>query len=465
MMQVETRDTILSKSQIKDIDPPVEDYQVFNVSLYLNLYNQVIESGFSDQEASAVVRYAIINDSVGVVTEKLSGEKGERGDYLFDVEDRIRMQLTPSRHFYFHEKDSVSGEDLMVAPEHRWRDFKKDVLGTISGWRRGMDKVSMAGVRTLFLDSENVLEEGEYLFWFSPRAEEWESETVVKYNGAYGFLYEGKVITIDGARVLEVHDFKNDLSAESYAIFAGSLEGEVFQNPGYLNRPMVDKVKSTVVRAKGNYGVENIWRRLGKIQENVTGKNEIFGLPPETIIALQDIRLHEKIREEVAVPVADWLLGELASGISVNQIQSKVRQKFIKLTRELLLKIKQEELSDRRLDTSLLDVTIPFSDSKYTNPMDQAILVRYTGSSGDGCGSWGGSNNNSIFRNGNPSIRGFSSVEVMSTFFANSGGCQECSRSSVDNHYHCPKCKKSYADETHKTVRTARCGCGFEFGC
>lgn len=430
MMQVETRNTILSKSQIKDIEPNVDDYQVFNVSLYLNLYNQVIESGLSDQEAAAVVRFAAINDSVGVVTEKLSGEKDKEGEYLFDVEDRIRMQLTPPKHFYFHEKDSISGDYLMVAPEHRWRDFKKDVLETISDWRRGMDKVSMSGVRQLFLDSEDALEEGEYLYWFSPRAEKWEGETVVKYNGSYGFLYEGKIITIDGIRALEVHDFKNDLSTEGYAIFADSLEGEIYQNPDYLNHPMVDKIKSTVVRAKGEYGVEGIWRRLGEIQEKTTGCNEIFGLPIDTIIALQDPRLHDRIREEAAVPVADWLVVELTNGTPVAKIQEQVRQKFIEQTKELLLKIKLEKLSDRRLDNSLLVTTIPLStdnnSSGYTNPKNQAILARYTGSNGDGCFSWGNTSS-SNFIIGESSTQIDSSVAVLTSFFNKKGGkCMLC---------------------------------------
>jgi hypothetical protein len=42
--------------------------------------------------------------------------------------------------------------------------------------------------------------------------------------------------------------------------------------------------------------------------------------------------------------------------------------------------------------------------------------------------------------------------------------CPTCSSTTVDNHYHCPSCTKRYSDETN-TVRTDKCGCGFEFGC
>ncbi|MDP3974086.1 MAG: hypothetical protein Q8P92_04645 [Candidatus Daviesbacteria bacterium] len=435
MITVETRNSDLNrKSQIKDTAPSLDDYQVFNVSLYVDLYNRVLGLGLSSQEAHEIMRFAAINDSVGVVTEKLSGEKDSRGEYIFDVEDRIRMQLTPPRHYYFHEKDPDTEEYLMVAPEHRWKDFKRDILETISDWRRGMDKVSMTGVRTLFLDAEDTLKEGEHLYWFSSRAEGWEGETVVKYNGSYGFLYDGRVTTIDGARALEVHDFKNDLYAEAYQLFWESLEGEVYQNPLFLDHPMVDKVKSTVVRTKDDFGIEAVWRRLGEIQEKATGKNEVFGLPVETIIALQDTRLQDRIREEVAIPVADWLVAELTNRTPVAKIQSEIRQKFIDQTKELLLKIKLEKLSDRKLDNSLLAATIPLSidsSSKYINPVDQAILARYTGSNGDGCGSWGGANSSS-FSIGGFSDQVVSSVSVLSSIFSKEGGkCIICGEANT----------------------------------
>lgn len=57
----------------------------------------------------------------------------------------------------------------------------------------------------------------------------------------------------------------------------------------------------------------------------------------------------------------------------------------------------------------------------------------------------------------------FSSAES----FSNGESCSACGRSKEDNHYHCPDCRKSYADETEKTTseRTKKCTCGFKFGC
>lgn len=62
--------------------------------------------------------------------------------------------------------------------------------------------------------------------------------------------------------------------------------------------------------------------------------------------------------------------------------------------------------------------------------------------------------------------RGVSSVSSGSgsSIEKGSGVCTECGNSNMDNHYHCPDCKKKYADETN-TTRTAICRCGFEFGC
>lgn len=80
------------------------------------------------------------------------------------------------------------------------------------------------------------------------------------------------------------------------------------------------------------------------------------------------------------------------------------------------------------------------------------------------CGpSSGFSNSSEIFENSVGSF-GTATFNVRSTAELTSA-CKECGKSSVDNHYHCPKCKERYADETHKSVRTSRCGCGFEFGC
>ncbi len=48
----------------------------------------------------------------------------------------------------------------------------------------------------------------------------------------------------------------------------------------------------------------------------------------------------------------------------------------------------------------------------------------------------------------------------------NQGACSSCGKES-DGHYHCPDCKKRYANETHlrPDQRTKLCVCGFKFNC
>lgn len=49
----------------------------------------------------------------------------------------------------------------------------------------------------------------------------------------------------------------------------------------------------------------------------------------------------------------------------------------------------------------------------------------------------------------------------------NGDKCSACNKSKEDKHYHCPGCRKPYADETDKasSERTKKCPCGFKFGC
>lgn len=392
------------------------ELHVFDVSLYENLFNQTTQVGLSREEARSVVASAAAYDSLGAITENISGEKNDFGGYIFDVENRIRMQLTPPRHLYLQEEDEITHELMMVAPEHKWGSFKKDVLSLVSDWRRGMDKVGMAGVRARFLDkSEDALREGETIIWGSPKAEQWEGDTVMKYNGQYGFLYVGKVVDIDGARALEVHDFKNDLDADAYDSFFRSLEGEVRTNPLYVDRPLVDKVKASYVRTGQHLTAGEVWKKLGEAQSQATGKGEIFDLPIDAIISLQDPELHKRISSEIAAPIGAWIAVEVYKGTPNDEIQCQVRQKFIDATLVLISRIKAEKAIRMRPtgERSLMDVNaLPTPDSqRYANPPDPVILQRYSGSGGAGCGSWGRSGSGrSGIRSGASSVAGLSSA-------------------------------------------------------
>lgn len=452
-----------------EIETSGDALHVFDVSLYKNLFNQATQAGLSPEQARSVVTFAATYDSLGAITENISGEKDDFGNYVFDVEDRIRMQLTPHKHYYLQEEDEMTQEPMMVAPEHKWGNFKKDVLSLISNWRRSMDKVGMAGVRAKFLDkSQDSLKEGETIVWGSPKAEEWEEVAVRKYNGQYGFLYVGKVVNINGTKVLEVHDFKNDLDASAYDIFFHSIEGEVCIHPLYSERPLVDKVKASYVRTNQHLTRETVWRKLGGIQKQIRGKDEIFDLPVDAIIALQDSELQKRIQCEVAAPIGTWIAAEIYRGTSTDEVQNQVRQKFIDMTLVLVNKIKAEKSSRMRLvrEQSLIDIsTLPVIDSqRYIDRVDPAVLQRYSGSGGIGCGSWGRSGS------GRGGIRIGNSVAGLTSAFGGSesiGGICRCGRSKSDGHYHCPDCDLDYDNETDVAPenRTKSCGCGFAFGC
>lgn len=72
-----------------------------------------------------------------------------------------------------------------------------------------------------------------------------------------------------------------------------------------------------------------------------------------------------------------------------------------------------------------------------------------------GCGPSGSSREKGVF-----SVSEFG-------FKKDSFTCEDCGRSSVDNHYHCPSCKRDYADESQRKGedRTKQCNCGLAFGC
>lgn len=440
--------------------PLATELQAFDVSLYQQLFNQVVQRGLLREEARQVVALAATNDGVGLVTEKVSGEKDKYG-YIFDVESRVRMQLTPPRHYYLQEEDKETGQLMMVAPEHKWRDFKKDALELIDDWRRGLDKVGMIGVRAAFLDqTDQSLAEGETLVWGSPKAEEWEGPLVMKYNGAYGFLYVGRVTNIDGVKALEVLDFKNDLDAQAYELLYEKM-GEVHTDPAYLKHPLVDKVKASYVRSKREWTGEEVWQKLAEVQKEVVGSAEIFNLPVTDIIALQDPQLHQRIRQNIATPIGEWIAEEIYQGIDIKVIQEQIRQKFIGETTRLIMEINVEGSGGRYLKgytaADYLNKTLPFNTP--TNQPDSAVLARYSGSSGDGCGSWGSSK---VHRSGRSSVSGLSS-----SFSGEKGSqtCAECGLSISDDHYHCDNCGKKYESERNSTKRTPQCVCGQEFGC
>lgn len=383
-----------------DLEVQADNLCVFNVSLYKDLFDQAVDiGGLNNEEARDMVRWAVLNDSVGVVTEKISGEKDKSGRYFFDTETRIRLQMTPPEHFYLKDCDPQTGEEIMRTPEHSWGGYKKDISQIISSWRRGLDRESIKDLRSILLhlplSNEEIareLELGEVIMWASCRGEEWEGPQVMKFNGQYGYFYVAAYEELDGEKRLRVHDFKTDLNPGEYQKVIEDMGGELHQNPHYAGRPLLEKVMTSKVRVTEEWSDEKMWRKLAAAKDSNIG--EIFGLPVETIIALQDRELHERVRVEVAAPIADWISEVIYQDGSLNEVQRTVRRRFIESTQELLEKIKKErELIQGNLDRTAYGVPHkPFyvlSDRIYRDSLDPTILVRYTGSSGDSCGVWG----------------------------------------------------------------------------
>lgn len=115
-------------------------------------------------------------------------------------------------------------------------------------------------------------------------------------------------------------------------------------------------------------------------------------------------------------------------------------------------------------DTVYQDITV--ISPQYANLAALTEAHGYTPpSTGGSCGSSGSETKNNLFRSPLQMFLKDALTHVL--FGEDSAECEECGLSSEDNHYHCPDCQKSYADETSRAPedRTKSCACGFEFEC
>jgi hypothetical protein len=336
---------------------------------------------------------AIRNDALGLITEKVSAESEVADDVT-----KVRMQLTPPGHRYVQVNGLL--EDLMVSPENL--DSKKDVLEGITAWRNGVDLAAMTEVKKQFFGAKP----GEMLFWYSGMAEDWEDPLVKCYNGAYGYLYAGRVelvelkkdIFIPGLGTVEqtenrkelfVQDFKMDLDRNASNLFlenaATSLHhtgSELDEQPLYESMTTVAKVDAEEAEEWDN---EKIWLSLAEAKRQAESSPDIFGLPVEVILGLQDPELHDKLREGAASEVANWLMVEKEKGTDDFRIQSQVRQRFVDATKNQLSNLRKYDFAKDYVSGS--GATWGGDDvSKYISGYSNSSV-----SSGDSCGGWGGS--------------------------------------------------------------------------
>ncbi len=363
--------TLSSLADFQHTYTSTSDLRVFDVSRYYHLYQEAVQK-LGSNGARNVVRTSLINDGVGLITEKISSEK-ENGNFIFDTESRVRLQLTPPQHTYIKARYSQTTEPYMTAPEYLF--LEKDVLSTFSDWRRSLDRTAMTEVRNQFLNSqdENVL------FWGSLKAEDWEDPLIQKYNGSYGYAYMAKIYGEGEARRMVVYDFKMDLQRDAFNIFLKKVGTEFFIDKESEIKPDLDRSMTTIAKTKYDFNVGEVWRLLGEAKNEAGKDNKIFNLSADTIQAVQDKRLHQLIKEFAAPSVAEWILSRIESGQSPDELQAKVRQEYINATKEALSMYWLEKNREVEL----------LGGRRYQESFIGAELMVYSGSNGDFCGDWG----------------------------------------------------------------------------
>lgn len=318
-------------------------------------------------------REAIIKDSVGLITEKVSAEKD------FDTKTQVMLQLTPPEHEYI--VDDSSGIPQLTCPEYFGTG--KTLRDGLTSWRRGLDIRAMTEVQSRFFSPDTEI--GTKFIWCSPRSEEWEEEKVKKYNGKYGYMYVGEVVeqVIEDKRVrkLVVHDFKTDLKTASYHHFLMNNADEIHYTPSVENpdEPFLDRVMASVAKINSDksasYTDQTVWRGLSSSKKSVEQDHTLFGLDPETIIAFQNRELHKHIEQTAATEIADWILEEQAKGTPTYLIQSQIRNQFMRVTKRALTEAKYGKYLSVGVD-------------KYRGSLIDLRGFKSVG--GDFCGSWGG---------------------------------------------------------------------------
>lgn len=384
---------------------------VFNVSLYKTLLDEATVSLQDRNAAMRLVRQAVINDGYGLLTEKVSAEK-ESGQYIFDLPTRVGLQLTPPTHRYIQTFHSQTGEQMMVCPEHL--EIEKDVLETITPWRRGLDKRVMGIVREQFFQAEV----GDKLIWGSPPAEEQEDPLVKRFNGLYGYYYFGEVVEEEGLKMLKVQDFKNNSDAASYELLLNGIAEEVYKDNGERSQK-IDDVMTTVAKSSKEWSRDTIWRAISQAKRLGMGNSSIFDLSVDTVITAQNDQLH-KLAKEGATEVGDWIVSEMEKGTDMGVIQSQVRGRFVTVAKRLFI---------------APGVTTP-------SYLSRTILSDYSGSEGDFCGDW-------------TSGESYSQKSVTAALEATKGVECRCGFINLCSKVYCLKCRNKlhvpisivYADE------------------
>jgi hypothetical protein len=265
---------------------------------------------------------------------------------------RAQMQQTPTRHVYYQTTDSRTGRDIITNEEYL--PLGASVTTAITGWRRGADRSIMELVEEKALTvGPNSKGEIDYTFrWSSPRAEEWEDQWVRKYNGEYGYEYVGRLTEVRGVRRLEVYSYKVDATTATHQQFARDLGGDTFTAAfpssgegadDTVKRPALETHLRTLTIAEGPLTHSEVISRFYKAKKQVEGSDRMFGILEDTMHFIQTPALRRRIEIEVAGPVADWVVGRIIAGSSDDEIQNRIRDRYINEVKALVGKLKMEQ--------------------------------------------------------------------------------------------------------------------------
>ena len=357
----------------------IETPLVCDIGNYIKRFDEIRSRAGFDR-AKIALQEIIKADSYGTIVEKVISETDKKG-LVFSREIIAKVQQTSIEHSYI-EVINENGQYLMTCPENV--ELKVDIMENISPFRRGLDRKSMGMVKELFLkkneENEDEIKEGEMIIWGSPIAESWEEKSVKYGCSEYGYLYAGRVIVEEGIKKLLVHDIRNDLPSTAYEYFYKGLEAEIYELNPDNNRPLLDKVMTQVLRLRNSLSDEEILKGLCKSKKEITGDETVFNLQIETLVKLQDLKLREQIRDEVAGNAARWITDQIAIGRDGDWIQAQVKNVYIEKTRNLL----------QGREKGGCQALLLVGDRTYENNPFGPDLVHYRVVEGKACGGWGG---------------------------------------------------------------------------
>lgn len=387
------------------------DGQIFvcDVSLYRNLYEELLQKTGDAKIAQRDTLLAVVKDGTSLIQENISALKDEKGRHVVDdVVLRASMQQTPTEHTHLQIKHEKTGGDVLTSPEYQ--ALGKGITDAMTAWRRGNDLAAVNQMQDLALNLP-VNSEGKVdhtIIWASPKAEEWENEWVRKYNGEYGYVYVGHVTEEAKVRKIIFYSFKTDALTQTYERFYQNTGGKLYEAPFEVSpeatddvakRPLLDKLMRTTMVLDGAMSDRQVIAGLYQAKKEVENSDTMFGIKEETMLFIQNPELRKRIELEASTPVAEWLVGEIVKGASNEEIQSQVRDKYIKAVKDLVAAIKKESKAEIKINYKKYEVSGVSERIVPENRVYLEDLRRMTDLKGAFCGDWGSSSTASLFEN------------------------------------------------------------------